>query len=118
MAAQACGADSCHGLAGAATVRRSKLITLPKAANPAPSASATVAPSRPARAKHSAADAAPSVCPVRRAVATMPLAPPLRSEGALDMMARMFGVWKKPNPRPQITDDVHDAGRCRKCREQ
>ena len=65
---------------------------LPSAANPAPSASASVAPSRPARPKHNAASAAPMVWPVRRAVATMPLAPPLRPGGALDMIALMFGV--------------------------
>ena len=42
-----------HGFVG--TASRRKLITLPSAAKPAPSASATVAPSRPARPKHSAA---------------------------------------------------------------
>src|ERR1700739_4224763 len=68
-----------------ATAKRRKLITLPSAAKPAPSDSASVAPSRPARTKHSAASAAPMVCPVRRAVATMPLALPLRSGGALDI---------------------------------
>jgi len=32
----------------------------------------------------------------------MPLALPLRSAGALDIKAFMFGAWKKPNPHPQI----------------
>jgi hypothetical protein len=32
----------------------------------------------------------------------MPLAPPLRSGGALDINARKFGDWKKPKPKPQI----------------
>ena len=32
----------------------------------------------------------------------MLLALPLRPAGALAMMAFMFGVWKKPNPNPQI----------------
>jgi hypothetical protein len=32
----------------------------------------------------------------------MPLALPLRSTGALDIKAFMFGAWKKPNPHPQI----------------
>src|ERR1700732_5244814 len=77
---------------GGATARRKKLITLPTAANPAPSASASVAPSRPASPKHNAASAAPIVWPVRRAVATMPLAPPLRSGGALDISALRLGV--------------------------
>jgi hypothetical protein len=78
-------------LRGVATKRR-KLIPLPVAANTAPSTSASVAPSRPARPKQRAASAAPIVCPVRRAVATMPLAPPLRSAGALDIKAFMFGA--------------------------
>ena len=88
-------------LAGVA-IRRRLLITHPTVANAAPSTSAAVAPSRPARPKQSAASAAPLVCPVRRAVATMPLALPLRSAGALDIRAFMFGAWKKPNPHPQI----------------
>src|SRR3984885_8996836 len=91
-----------HAPPCALTASRRKLITLPSAANPAPSASATVAPSRSARPKHNAASAAPVVCPVRREVATMPLALPLRPAGALDISAFMFGVWKKPNPNPQI----------------
>src|SRR5215468_229959 len=82
------------GYAFRATVNRKKLMTLPSAAKPAPSASASVAPSRPARLKQSAAAAAPVVCPVRRAVATMLLAEPERCGGALVMIAFMFGVWK------------------------
>src|SRR5882724_8753207 len=74
------------------TVKRRKLITHPSAAKPAPSASASAAPSRPARLKHRAASAAPVVCPIRRAVATMPLALPLRCGGALDIMAFILGV--------------------------
>jgi len=42
------------------------------------------------------------VCPVRRAVATMLLALPLRPGGALDINAFRFGAWKKPNPAPQM----------------
>ena len=34
---------------------------------------------------------------------TMLLALPLRCGGALDISARKLGVWKKPNPIPQIT---------------
>src|ERR1700733_2649632 len=97
----AISAAGVHGLVPW-TVSRRKLMTLPMAANPAPSASATVAPSRPASTKQNAVSAAPIVCPVRRAVATMPLAPPLRPGGALDMIALKFGVWKKPKPSPQI----------------
>src|SRR5580658_9028014 len=74
-----------------ATNRRA-LIPHPAAAKTAPSTSATVAPSRPTRPKQSAASAAPIVCPIRRAVATTPLALPLRSEGALDIKAFMFGA--------------------------
>src|SRR5262245_21152233 len=83
-----------------ATVSRRKLMRLPRKAKPAPSASASVAPSRPTRLKQSAAAAAPVVCPTRRAVATMLLAEPNRCGGALVMIAFMFGVWKKPKPNP------------------
>ena len=67
-------------------------MTHPSAAKPAPSANASVAPSWPPSAKQNAANAAPSVCPVRRAVATMLLALPLRCDGALDINARKLGV--------------------------
>src|ERR1700722_16135021 len=52
-------------------------------------------------AKAKCGKAAPQVCPVRRAVATMPLALPLRSGGALDIKSFMFGTGKKPKPQPQ-----------------
>src|SRR5271163_716043 len=78
---------------GVATNRRT-LTPHPSAANIAPSTNASVAPSRPTRPKQSAASAAPVVCPVRRAVATTPLALPLRSAGALDIKAFMLGAWK------------------------
>ena len=47
-----------------------------------------------------ATSAAPQAWPVRRAVATMPLAPPARSRGALPMIAFMFGAWNRPKPIP------------------
>lgn len=52
--------------------------------------------------KQSATKAAPVVCPSSRADPMIPLAPPLRSGGALDMIAFKFGDWKKPNPAPHI----------------
>ena len=98
-------------------IRRRLLITQPSAAKAAPSTSAIVAPSRPARPKHSAASAAPLVCPIRRAVATMPLALPLRPAGALDIKAFMFGAWKKPNPQPQIAMRQTISATCRVSRQ-
>ena len=50
--------------------------------------------------KQYATSAAPVACPIRREVATTPLAPPARSGGALPMMAFRFGAWKKPKPTP------------------
>src|ERR1700753_2655291 len=40
------------------------------------------------------------VWPVRRAVANIPPAAPLRESGAEDNIERLLGAWKKPNPRP------------------
>ena len=45
--------------------------------------------------------AAPVVCPSRRAVASMPLAEPLRSGGAEAIRMLLLGDWKSPNPAPQ-----------------
>ena len=45
---------------------------------------------------------APSVCPSRRAVPSIPLAPPLRLDGAEEMMVLLLGVWNKPKPDPQM----------------
>ena len=56
---------------------------------------------KPPSPKHSATNAAPLVCPIRRASAIMPLAPPLRSGGAADISARKFGDWNSPKPMPQ-----------------
>ena len=57
---------------------------------------------RPARSGRSTATPVQhrSVCPERRAVPSMPLAPPLRSRGAAAIMVRLFGVWNRPNPAP------------------
>ena len=35
-------------------------------------------------------------------VPSIPLAPPLRLEGAEEMIVLLLGVWNKPNPAPQI----------------
>ena len=50
-----------------------------------------------------AISAAPVVCPMRRAVASMPLAEPLRSGGAEAIRMLLLGDWKSPNPAPQST---------------
>jgi hypothetical protein len=41
--------------------------------------------------------------PLSRAMATMPLAPPLRSRGAADISAFRLGDWNRPNPAPHTT---------------
>lgn len=38
---------------------------------------------------------APNVCPNKRAVPSIPLAPPLRLAGADEMIVLLFGVWNK-----------------------
>ena len=62
---------------------RAVLATAARAAKTAPSARAQVGPAAPARPKHRATSAAPVVWPINRAMAITPLAPPLRSGGAL-----------------------------------
>ena len=43
---------------------------------------------------------APSVCPVNRAVPSMPLAAPLRCSGAEVTMVWLLGDWNSANPAP------------------
>ena len=50
-----------------------------------------------------AISAAPVVCPTSRAVASMPLAEPLRSGGAEAISMLLLGDWKRPKPAPQST---------------
>ena len=74
-------------------------------------------PSAGNRWKKRATSAAPVVCPSRRAVASMPLAPPLRPAGADEMMMLLFGDWNNPKPNPhrasrqRIAPSVGTAGR-------
>ena len=51
----------------------------------------------------SAIRAAPVVWPMRRAVASMPLALPLLSGGAEAIRMLLLGDWKSPKPAPQST---------------
>ena len=51
--------------------------------------------------KIKATNVVPSVCPNRRAVPCIPLAPPLREVGAEEMIVTLLGVWNNPNPAPQ-----------------
>ena len=44
----------------------------------------------------------PNVCPVNRAVLCIPPAAPVRSTGVAITITILLGVWKKPNPIPQI----------------
>ena len=50
--------------------------------------------------KIKATNVVPSVCPNRRAVPCIPLAPPLREVGAEEMIVTLLGVWNNPNPAP------------------
>ena len=51
-------------------------------------------------AKITATKAAPTVCPSKRAIPSIPLAPPLRSRGAEAMIVLLLGVMNKPKPIP------------------
>lgn len=53
------------------------------------------------KAKTMATPVVPIVCPMSRAMPSIPLAPPLRLRGADDTNVRLLGVWNKPNPAPQ-----------------
>ena len=71
-----------------------KRVALTAAANAAvtqPKIKAVVAPAAPYQPKHKATKAAPVVWPVSLAMATMPLALPLRCDGTLVMMALRLG---------------------------
>src|SRR5438067_4271526 len=91
-----------HGpqAAGAATASREKPATLATNENPAAIAIAAQLPCTCETVRQKATSAAPVDCPIRRAVATMPLALPLRFAGAALMMAFTLGAWKKPKPIP------------------
>jgi hypothetical protein len=82
---------------------REKLTTAAPAAVTAATTSATVVPSRGSSPNISATSAAPMLCPSSRDVACIPLAAPARVGGADMMIARLFGVLKKPKPMPQIS---------------
>ena len=85
--------------------RRKTLAIAARAEKPAARKIAMVGPvppDGPAKPKISATKAAPMVCPSNRAVDWMAPAPPLHSRGALTMIARLFGDWKNPNPKPQM----------------
>src|SRR5579863_2294843 len=74
-----------------------KLTAAARPAKPEDRISVHVVPSTGIAANSSATSAAPVVWPNRRAVACIPLAPPLRAAGAEVMIARLFGVLKNPN---------------------
>src|SRR5690606_33636570 len=75
-----------------ATNMREKLAMLAAAANAAPKPSASFSPCSAEMMKQNATSAEPDACLISRDVATMPLAPPPRSGGALLRMARRFGA--------------------------
>jgi hypothetical protein len=79
---------------------RLKLTQAATAAAPAAMNNATVVPFDGNAVKISATIAAPIDWPNNRAVACIPLAPPVLTGGAEVMIARLFGVLKKPKPRP------------------
>ena len=50
--------------------------------------------------KSNATSVVPDVCPNRRAIPSIPLAPPERFVGAEEIIVLLFGVWKSPKPAP------------------
>ena len=80
---------------------REKLTTAPARAKQAERSSAVWVLLPDTRWKSSAMSAAPVVCPTRRAVASMPLALPLRWGGAEAMRMLLLGDWKRAKPAPQ-----------------
>jgi len=68
---------------------------------PLPSNKHTCVPLSGNTVNNNAATAAPLVCPIKRVVPSIPLAPPLLALGAEDIMVLLLGVWKSPNPAPQ-----------------
>ena len=75
----------------------------PKKANAAATNNGVMVVSPPCQWKKNATNAAPIVWPVSRAVASMPLAEPLRCCGAEAIIMLLLGDWKSPNPMPHST---------------
>ena len=84
-----------------ASERREKLTTAPAAAQAAATARAVWVLCAGAMRNSSAMRAAPDVWPSTRAVASMPLALPLRAGGADAISTLLLGDWKRANPVPQ-----------------
>lgn len=72
----------------------------PVAAKPAATKSGAAVVEPSARWKISATRAAPELCPTKRAVASIPLAEPLREAGAEAIIIELLGDWKMPKPAP------------------
>lgn len=106
---------------GRGSEMRARLMTAPVTAKPPASSSAVWVLFSGTMWNSRAISAAPVVCPMRRAVASMPLADPLRSGGAEAIRMLLLGDWKSPNPAPQSTsrpDDVEIGRMLRKERQQ
>ena len=82
---------------------RARLTAAPATANPPASSRAVWVLFSGTTWNSRAISAAPVVCPARRAVASMPLAEPLRSGGAEAIRMLLLGDWNSPNPAPQST---------------
>ena len=92
---------------------RRPLAQAPANARPADVQSAIAVACCGARPKATAITAAPSDWPISRPVDWSPEAPPLRSGGALPMMIRLLGDWKKPKPSPQTREAPDERGGAR-----
>ena len=57
-----------------------------------------------------ATNVVPNVCPISRAIPSIPLAPPERLAGAELIMVLLFGVWNKPKPAPHIIRGIMIRG--------
>ena len=92
---------------------REKLTTEPARANPPASNRAIWQPFSGSIWNSRATRAAPVVCPVSRAVASIPLALPLRSGGAEAIRMLLLGDWNRPESEAaeqESPDDVGDVG--------
>lgn len=81
------------------------------AAKPLPTSRHTaVLLSRATKLNSIATNVVPNVCPMSRAIPSIPLAPPERLGGAELMIVLLFGVWNKPNPAPHIISGIMICG--------
>ena len=90
-----------NSLIGRGVYSRARLIADAATARPVAANRSIISASRPATRNMIAAAVAPIVMPSKRDTASIPPAAPARDRGADARSVRLFGAWKKPNPKPQ-----------------